>query len=199
MRRGNGALDDRDVIRALYLRTRGLEEVGNLQALGEHQQLILAVDRLNWQPSQEENFQTASVGVVRAGRSQFPDRQPGLEVRSSDRPDHRGISASARAGNVRTGRSRIACCAPSRRRHNGADTRSRERCEGEAHHHLGPAHSAAALARSKRARATRRGTAPTCPSHSGPALSTITATSRPRAGQRSSSSAYSSWSGERPP
>ncbi len=42
---------------------------------------------------------------------------------------------------------------------------------------------------------TSRVTTPTCPSHSGPALSTVTCTSSPRSDHDLSSSAYSSWSG----
>ena len=44
----------------------------------------------------------------------------------------------------------------------------------------GPQTSATVLAGSIRARATSRVTTPTWPSHSGPALSTVTSTSRPR-------------------
>ena len=42
-------------------------------------------------------------------------------------------------------------------------------------------------------------TTPTWPTHSGPALSTVTVTSSPRAFHSSSSAAYTNCSGERPP
>src|SRR5208283_5510642 len=42
---GDRALDDRDVVGALHGRAAGLEEVDDLQPVGQQQQLILAVEQ----------------------------------------------------------------------------------------------------------------------------------------------------------
>ncbi len=115
--------------------------------------------------------------------SQLPDRQPALELAPRGRPARRGRRAWARAGSARSGRSRTACCAPSTR------TRARRRprvCASAATVKRiitsGPQTARPAPGGSNSARSTSRGTTPTWPSHSGPALSTVTATSSPRRG-----------------
>ncbi len=106
-----------------------------------------------------------------------------LELAASGTPGRRGTRASGRAGSGRSGRSRTACCAPSRRR--------------PARRRRPPARSAATVKRiitsgphdmrhaSGRVETRRAGpaavTTPTCPSHSGPALSTVTSDLEPRA------------------
>ena len=42
---------------------RRLGEIGDLDRAGDGEQLVLAIEQLSWQPSQEANFQTASFGL----------------------------------------------------------------------------------------------------------------------------------------
>ena len=62
VRRGDRALDEREVVGTADGRARGLEEVGDLDRAGDASSSSSQSSRLSWQPSQEANFQTASLG-----------------------------------------------------------------------------------------------------------------------------------------
>ena len=133
----------------------------------------------SWQPSQEANFQTASVRGA-AGRSQLRHPHERLdEVVAEDRPVL-ADEQRARAGSARSGRPRTSCCARatarSRRRPRRARAAPPRRSASSPPARTSSPPSAPG---SKTAAAISRVTTPTRPRQPSSAASTVTPTATP--------------------
>ncbi len=115
VRRGDGPLDERDIVRTPEDRTRGLGEVHEADGLGEEEQLVLAIEQAELAAVAGGELEDGELGLrllFLRGHVIPPSPRAGAppgRIGTRDRPCTR---TRARTGNGRRGRRRNACCAP---------------------------------------------------------------------------------------